>query len=165
MANNGRNGTGRIYPHNRDANFSGAILGDSIVLDTIYVEGIQETEKFRIDVKTKRGHRNRIKEICKFWQEKFPDYYAVGVRQLSSEEKADLTKYHWKNQSNIVYEGLNAKFVKAFISTKTTKSNGKTMSYEHIRKYFDSVQYGAKQAEVRLPVSFYTEKDTFLQSY
>ena len=43
MANNGRNGTGRIYPHNRDANFTGTILGDSIVLDNKYVEGIQES--------------------------------------------------------------------------------------------------------------------------
>jgi len=165
MANNGRNGTGRIYPHNRDANFTGTILGDSIVLDNKYVEGIQDTEKFSIDINTKRGHRNRIKEIYTFWEANFSDYYAVGVRQLSVEDKSDTTKYHWKNQCDIVYEGLNAKFIKAFISTKTTKSNGKTMSYDHIRKYFDSVQYGAKEAKVRLPVSFYSAKDTFLQSY
>ena len=90
MANNGRNGTGRIYPHNRDANFSGAILGDSIVLDNIYVEGIQETEKFSIDVNT----------------------------------LDDPTKYFWKNNHDLVYDGLNTKFVKAFLSTKVVKENG-----------------------------------------
>ena len=52
MANNGRNGMGRIYLHNGDANFTGTILGDRIVCDNKYVEGIQETEKFSIDVNT-----------------------------------------------------------------------------------------------------------------
>ena len=39
------------------------------------------------------------------------------------------------------------------------------MSFACIRKYWDCVQYGAKEAGAQLPVSFYAEKDKFLQAY
>ena len=156
---------GRIHPHQRDADFSGEVLGDDIVLNKNFISNVQDTEDFKIDIKTKRLHRNQIKQIYKFWQEKFPEYYAIGVQSLSEEELADQTKYYWKNDCNLVYEGLNPKFVKAFLSTKVIKSNGKTMSYDNIRKYFDAIQYGASEVDQLLPVSFYGAKDKYLQAF
>ena len=88
---------GRTHPHQRDADFSGQLLGDDIELDETYISNVQETEDFKIDVLTKRSHRNRIKQMYLFWKDNFPNYYAIGVRPLSTEELADKTKNFWKN--------------------------------------------------------------------
>jgi len=39
------------------------------------------------------------------------------------------------------------------------------MSYDNIRKYFDTIQFGAAEVDCLLPVSFYQEKDKFLQAF
>ena len=52
---------GRLHPHQRDANFSGALLGDNINIKEEHIEVVQSTEQFSIDETTKKNHRNRIK--------------------------------------------------------------------------------------------------------
>ena len=39
------------------------------------------------------------------------------------------------------------------------------MSFDHIRKYFDAVQFGAAEANDLLPVSFYADRDSYLQAF
>ena len=141
------------------------LLGDNIDLGESYVSNVQATEDFKIDIKTKRTHRNWIKQFYSFLETKFPDYYKIGVRELSEEELADRKKYFWKNKHDLVYSGLNPKFLKAFLSTKVVKQNGKTMSYDNIRKYFDAIQFAAAEVDCLFPVSFYQEKDKFLQAF
>ena len=136
---------GRIHPHQRNADLTGSLLGDNIALGEIYVSNVQSTEDFKIDIKTKRTHRNQIKQFYSFLETEYPDYYKIGVRELSEDELADRKKYFWKNKHDLVYSGFNPKFLKAFLSTKVVKENGKTMSYDNIRKYL--------------------EKDTFLQAF
>ena len=81
------------------------------------------------------------------------------------EELNDSTNFYWKNTKDIVYKGLNIKFLKAFVATETKKPSGKTSSYEHIPKYFDAVQWGAKEADCLLPVLFYQAKEKFLAAF
>ena len=66
---------------------------------------------------------------------------------------------------DILYPGLNSKFLKAFIFYESKKVNGKTMSYGKIRKYFDVIQWGAKVVPILLPVSYYTANDIFLSAF
>ena len=104
--------TGRIHPHQRDADFSGAVLGDDIVLEDRYVTSVQDTEQYNICVKTKRTHRNRIKQIYSFWEDQFPQYYAVGVRAVP---QADLdidatTKRGHRNRIRQIYVALEENF-------------------------------------------------------
>ena len=77
MVTAGNNGSGRIHPHQRNANFTGTIIGDHIELDAQHVERVQLTEQHSIDATTKRGHRNRIRQIYVALEEKFPEYYAL----------------------------------------------------------------------------------------
>ena len=156
---------GRIFPHQRNANFSGEVLGENITIADEHVEGVQSIEQFSIDAGTKKNHRNRIKHIYEYWKREFPDYYSVGVRDLSNKELADPTKFYWKNKEDLVYDGLNSKVLKVFVATKTTKPNGKTASFKNIRKYFDAVQWGAKEMNALLPVSFYQAKEKFLTAF
>ena len=74
------------------------------------------------------------------WEGFFPNYYCFGVQNLIEEEIMDPKKFFWKNKQDIIYEGLNLKFAKAFVAAKTKKPSRKTSSFEHARKYFDAVQ-------------------------
>ena len=84
------------------------------------------------------------------------------MRDLTEYKLNNNTQFYWKKTKDIVYKGLNSKFLKAFVATKTKKPSGKTSSYEHIWKYFDAVQWGAKETDCLLPVLFYQVKEKFL---
>ena len=112
---------GRIHPHQRNADFTGSLLGDEIELGDSYVSNVQATEDFKIDVKTKRTHHNQIKQYYTFLETAFPQYYEVGVRALSAEELEDKQKYFGKNKHDLVYEGFNPKFLKAFLLMRVKK--------------------------------------------
>ena len=83
------NGRGRIFPHQRNANLTGTILGDTIELDDHYAEDVEVIERHSIEVSTKKEHRNRIRQIYRGWEANFPEYYAVGVKVLTTEELND----------------------------------------------------------------------------
>jgi len=42
---------------------------------------------------TRKTHRRRIKNLIKWWMTEYPDYFEVGTRILSAEEKADPMKF------------------------------------------------------------------------
>ena len=165
MASAGGRIRGRIYPHQRDANMTGTILGDSIELDTQYVQTMNVTASHGLVPSTKRGHRNRIQHVYTAWAVLFPAYYLIGVRDLSAEELNDPANFFHKNKKELVYDGLNVKFLLAFLATKKKKTNGQMNGYENIRKYWDAIQYGAKEASISLPVTFYQAKEKFLSAY
>ena len=85
---------GRIFPHQRNANFSGEVLGENITIANEHAEEVQLIEQFSIDVGSKKKHRNQIKHIYKYWKREFPDYYSVVVRNLSNKELTDPTKFY-----------------------------------------------------------------------
>ena len=80
---------GRIHTHQRDTNDHAQLLGDAFLVDDDHVKMVRTTEKLEINLKLQREYRNRISHIYKFLESKYPDYYAVGVRKLSEEEKVD----------------------------------------------------------------------------
>ena len=151
----------RIFPHQQITNFSGQIFGEDITIAEEHVKGVQLIEKFLINKGTTKNHRNQIKHIYEYWKREFPNYYSVRVRNISNEELADPTKFYWKKKQDLVYEGLNSKLLKVFVATKTTKPNGKTASFEYIQTYFAAVQWGAREMNTLLPVSFYQAKENF----
>ena len=89
---------GRILPHQRDADFGGAILGENIELGESYTLATHDTEQFTILEGTKRKYRNQIKYIYEFWEKEFPDYCLIGVLELARTKLAEATKYWWKKQ-------------------------------------------------------------------
>ena len=89
---------------------------------------MRETERNDLATNNKRNYRNRLKNLYTFWQEKYPQYYAVGVRALTEEELGDEDMFWWKNKHDLIYTGLNVQFVKAFLAHKKKKENGKTCS-------------------------------------
>ena len=85
--------TGRIRPHQRDADQSGTILGSDLDLPADLKAKCNETLKLQMGTNCRRDYRHRLKRIINFWKEESPVYYEVGVNPVGSEDLADETKY------------------------------------------------------------------------
>ena len=92
---------GRVLPHQRNADFSGEVLGDNITIEETHVHNVQSVEQYSIDLESKNNHMNRIKHVYQYWESSFPDYYAIGVRDVTEEEKNNTTKFFWKNKKRL----------------------------------------------------------------
>jgi hypothetical protein len=155
---------GRIRPHQRDTDDSVLIIGANITVDESHRQEVARTEANDRKKQTKRDYRNRIKHIYKFLQEKYPAYCEEGgVIEVPDEVR--LAKFHHKNTHDLKYAGLNISLIKAFLADKKIKQNGKTSSHTQLRKYNDSILYGAECAEERLPSQYFHEMEKFLNSF
>ena len=133
-----RSANGRIMPHQPATDNTVAILCDNLEISNDFAAETCETEKRKMLDKNRRDYRNRIKEIIEFWKEEKPDYHLVGVRALTDEEVNDPEFFAHNNTEDIIYQGLNAKFVKAFLVFKKRKPNG-TLCSCNLRKFKDAL--------------------------
>ena len=62
------NGRYQIYPHQRNSNLTGTIIGDGILIANQTIAKVQEIEGHTLDLATKRGHHNHIKHIYTAWE-------------------------------------------------------------------------------------------------
>ena len=156
---------GRIRTCERDTNDTINLLGDDVTVDAAHQEMVRNTEKLEINTKLQNEYRNRLAHIYKFLETEYPDYYEIGVRVLTEEEKVSIDQHWNKNDRDLVYSGLNVKFIKAFLAQAKHKKNGKICSNSNIRKYKDAILWGSGQAKSPLPSNFYDEIERFLKSF
>ena len=149
----------------RDADDDVEILGNDVAVDEDHLDAVRATTNNKINDATKKNYRNRLKTLMNFWQSHYPEYYAQGVRELTAEELANPDVFWWKNTRDLIYTGLNVKFVTAHMAVQKKKSDGKTSSFSSIRKINDAILFGAEQAGQRLPRNYFEEMDKFLISY
>jgi hypothetical protein len=143
-----------------------SILGANLELDAGFQEAVLETEDMGAKKrKTMIKHRNCIKHLYEFWIEKCPEYAALGTVELTEEQKQDIRSFHYKNTHDLVYEGINIKYVQAFLGQKKKKENGKTCSFVNIRKYHNAILFGAEKAGVALTPSYQLAMKKFLASF
>ena len=92
-------------------------------LEEGHVNDIIETKVCAMENKTRREYCNRLKGIISYWDVHhiYHSYNEVGTRLLSSEEKDNQVKFHWKNEREIIYSGFNVSMVKAYLSDKKKK--------------------------------------------
>jgi hypothetical protein len=156
---------GRIRPHERDTDDTNEILGAEMAVRAQDLANIRQTEEQNKEKKTKIDMRNRLSHIYTFWQDNYPEYYGVGVRPVTDEDRQLPGRFYHNNTHDLVYSGLNVQMVKAFLASKTTKENGKTSSHVNIRKYNDAILHGSKEVREELPREYYTEMEQFLAAF
>ena len=79
---------------------------------------IKATDKFRIASKTMKNNRERLAEMIKFVQEKYPTYSRECVREISEEDKNN-DRYNWfEAKYDFIYEHLHSDTIKAFMAGK-----------------------------------------------
>ncbi len=109
-----------------------------------------------------KEHRKHIRHLYTWWQDKNVHYFDNGTHALSDDKKKDPVLYHFTNNLEIIYEGLNVNLVLAFLVTKKTKANGKMSSVSDISKYNDTIKFGAGVAKQCLPTEYYKRMDKFM---
>jgi hypothetical protein len=157
--------SGRIRPDQRDTDDSNGILGDDVAIQEEHIASVRATEQQNKERNTKIDMRNRLDHIIKFLRDKYPEYYAVGVKEITEEDRSHSDRFYHKSTHDLIYTGLNVKVVKAFLGTRKKKENGKTCSFVQLRKYNDCILHGAKEADERLPRTYYEEMEKFLTSF
>ena len=155
---------GQRRTHERDTN-DAVIIGASLTIDAAHTLELRRTNEKGMSNKCRRDYRNRIKRICNFWKEKYPEYHRNGVRDLSQAEMQDPDLYHWKNTMDIVYTGINVQFVQAFLAESKNKNGAKIVSHEQLRKFHDAIMWGSKTCGEALPPCYYDGMVAFLNNY
>ena len=142
-----------------------ATVGADVQVRHEHATAVNETKRRENDVKTRRGHRNRLKALIKWWQTQYPYYFEAGTTVLSQQERNDQMLYYHKCDRDIVYEGLRVDMVLAYIAGNKYKGNKKLYSHTHMRKVNDAILFGARTVKKKLPSSYYSEMDSFLASF
>jgi len=158
---------GRILPHQRDTNDVAPLLGANLDLQNDEFERqSNEIAELAMANKTRRDYRCRIMRIANFWKKINPEYYAIGVIKVSESDLENPSKFYFgQYKEDLVYTGLNVVMVKQHLMSTMKKENGKVKSLQDVRKYKDTIIWGAKIAGQRLPTSFYEEIDAHIASY
>ena len=159
-----RQGGGRVLLHERNTE-DAPTIGSEIILDTAHLASVRNTESNGITDSTRKEHRRRIQHFCDFLAKEYPAYAVVGVRALTQEDHANVTKFWYKCTHDIVYRGLNTDFFKAFLASRSIKPNGNTCSYPHLRKFNDAILYGSEQVNQPLPSKYYIGVNNYLKAF
>lgn len=157
---------GRILPHERDTDDAAPLLGEALDVGPGYEAAVYETVSKTLEDGTRKNYRSRLVRIAHFWKTEHPEYYEVGVIEVSDADLRDPTKFFFNHyKQDLVYGGLNVKFVLDFLARNKYKSNGKMKHHNDIRKYKDAILWGASVRKQPLPTSFYAEMEVFLKGY
>lgn len=156
---------GRVLPHERNTNNNAPILGADLNIAG-YEEAIHETNKFEISDNTRKDYRRRIVRITKHWKEKYPEYHSVGVRDVSPAELQDKTLYYYNRyKTDLIYTGLNVKFVIKYLLDTKEKEGGKIKAANDVRKYKDAICWGSSVRNEPLHEEFYRDIESYIKSY
>ena len=166
MSQNNNRGGGRI----RVTDDSAVTIGAEVEVRPEHVAAMNVTKTKESSSEMRRGHRNHLKKLIQWWMMEYPDYFEVGTRVLSAEEKADPMKYYHKCDRDLVYEGLRVDMVIAYMAATKTKTaaegaDAKIYSHEHIRKIHDAILFGSRTVKQVLSSTYYSEMHSFLLSF
>jgi len=166
MSRSNNRGGGRI----RVTDDSAVTIGAEVEVRAEHVAAVNATKTKESSDETRRGHRRRLKKLIQWWMVEYPDYFEVGTRVLSTEEKADPMKFYHTCDRDLVYEGLRVDMVIAYMAatkTKTTEvgADAKIYSHQHIRKINDAVMFGSRTVKQVLSSTYYSEMHSFLLSF
>ena len=114
---------------------------------------------------TRKTHRRRIKNLIKWWMTEYPDYFEVGTRILSAEEKADPMKFFHTCDRDIIYSGLRVDMVLAYMAGTKQKDGDTIYMHSHMRKVHDAILFGARTVKEVLSTEYYSEMDSFLTAF
>ena len=62
-------------------------------------------------IKMRNEHCCRLNKIIAWWRMEYPDYFEVGTKVLSQQDRDDAILYYHKCDRDIVYKGLRVDMV------------------------------------------------------
>ena len=79
-----------------------------------------------------------------------PEYYAVGVKDVSVDDQNDPRKYYFDGhfKKDFIYEGMRPELVLHFLPSTKQKPDGKIKFKTDLRKYKDAIMWRATVAAI-----------------
>ena len=156
-----RSGGGRV----RVTDDTAIPVGTEVQVRPEHLRALNVTKTKENADETRKTHRRRIKNLINWWMTEYPDYYEVGTRILSAEEKADPMKFFHTCDRDIIYSGLRVDMVLAYMAGTKQKDGDTIYTHSHMRKVHDAILFGARTVKEVLSTSYYSEMDSFLTSF
>ena len=159
---------------------------EAVTLSAAHREAIAQTKKHGKSAECIRNSRNRIAEIIEWVLIKYPEYVNRGTVVVTNAERSDVTNnFLPRNTRDFLYSNLDVNIILGFMAWKKVKvykqAKGKRAkkrqadtnplkkdymySFETIRKYHDSILYGAEVKKMSLPENYHMEMKAFLDNY
>jgi hypothetical protein len=99
MPSSSRGGTpaGRVHSHQRPHDNSVPILGQNLSdIGEDYDNALHDTVRRGMDDKCRKDYRRRQLKIVEYWEKSCPQYYEVGVREVTEDDRNDRTKFYFE---------------------------------------------------------------------
>jgi len=142
------------------------IIGSDLVQgNDVLTDAIHSTMSKAMAPETRKNYRNRIARFIEYLKEHQPEYYQRGVRVVTDEMRADVSKYYFDKKEDLIYSGLNVNFLMYYLASTDKNADGKLKSKGDIRKYRDAVSWGSKMAGEPLPSDFYQDMTRYIGAY
>ena len=141
-------------------------IGGGIDLGADYEKQLQDTQQHALTKAVVNDFRRRIGHITEYFKEEVPDYFAVGVRNITAEEKAKPSMYFRKHDKyDLIYAGLNEAVILKFLISRKVKDDGNFLCHSSLRKYYDAIQWGAGIRKEGLSSRFKDSMSRWLAAY
>jgi hypothetical protein len=150
----------------------GGASASVIFVDPSIQGSIRITESHKIAQKTRNDYCRRLDRVILWIEERVNDgkiqLSESLIRNLTDVEKCDKDNFY-QSTKDLNYNILPVDIIKAFISSNkfkptSTTENPEQYGFDHLRKYHDSILYGAARVKKLLPVGYKEEMGTFLES-
>ena len=155
----------RALPHERNTDNEAPVLGEDLEIPEYEINKHKTVSK-AMSEGCRKNYRCRIITMIKYLQEKRPEYFEIGCKDVSQAEMTNPTLFYYNRyKKDFIYTGLNVKYIIDFLMATKLKENGKLKSFNDIRKYKDAILWGSRIAKQPLPSSFYREIEQYLRGY
>ena len=142
-------------------NNTAEMAGTHITVHVEHEAALDETLSHTI--KCIPNYRNRLMQFIRFLKEYYADYANDVVFELSEEQRQNKKVYHTSTH-DLKYDRLNPKYTQLFMSATKKRPDGKTYSYDHFRKFHDSILYCSKLANKPLPAAYMPQMKKYLDT-
>ena len=87
------------------------------IINESHQDKIKETESFRKDLKTRKDHDNRLKEMSTWILREYPEYFKTGTVELTDDQQKDKYRYH-NSKHHFINHCLNVSIIKTLVNAK-----------------------------------------------
>ena len=77
-------------------------IGTNVEVRAEHVNAVNATRIKESSDETRKGHRRHLKKLMQWWMIEYPDYFEIGTRVLSEEERNDPMKFYHTCDRDIV---------------------------------------------------------------
>ena len=93
-----------------------ASAGADVEVRNEHTSALNDTKMRENAIKMRNEHCCCLKKIIAWWRMEYPDYFEVGTKVLSQQDRDDAMLYYHTCDRDIVYKGFHVDMVLAYMA-------------------------------------------------